>query len=188
MLLERNHSVTAFTHGTVNLQTNPRLTIISGDIHNKSDIKAALAHADLIISTLGSWGTKKKDTLTAGMKNIIPAMEKLSIKRIVSLTGAGVLLPGDSASWYDYLNPLLLKIIAPRILADGERHIELLVSSQLEWTVLRSPVMKDGAIAGYTLRSRPPLPWKRVARNDVATALVDLAESGSYVRSAPFIQ
>lgn len=188
LLLKKGYSVTAFTHGAVHLPQHPRLKIQSGDIYNKNDVASALSGADLVVSTLGSWGTKNKDILTVGMKNIIPAMERVSSKRIISLTGSGVLLPEDHATWYDYLNPLLLRLVAPKILHDGEKHIELLSKSQLDWTVLRSPIMKDGVATGYVLQKHPPLPWKRIVRDDVAQALVDLIDSQDHSRTAPFIQ
>jgi len=186
-LLAKGHTVTALTHGRSNLPQHQNLMVISGDIYNMADVEKMLTHADIVISTLGSWGTKRKDILTAGMKNIIPAMNKLSIQRIVSLTGSGVLLPGDQLRWYDYLNPLLLELVAPKILADGKNHIDLLTASQLDWTVIRSPVMTNGTARSYTFETSPPLPWKRIPRDTIADAIVDLAESGSHLQSAPFI-
>jgi len=188
LLLERGHFVTAFVHGGSHLPSSDRLKVVQGDIYNAADVAKALTGADLVMSTLGSWGTKNKDILTAGMKNIVPTMEKASITRLISLTGSGVLLPGDRVSWYDYLNPLLLKLVAPKILQDGEAHIGILSHSGLDWTVLRSPVMKDGPARGYELREKPPLLWKRIARDDVARALVDLISSTAYSKKSPFIQ
>lgn len=186
-LLRRGDHVTACVHGTSNLPSHPNLTIISIDIYDKDTVDQAIAGHDAVMSTLGSWGTKRKDILSTGMKHIIPAMEKHAVRRIVSLTGSGVVLPGDTLSWYDHLNPLLLRVVAPKILMDGSKHIALLEQSSLDWTVVRSPVMKDGPAVGYTLQSTPDLPWRRVTRDDVADAIVELVHTGEYSKASPII-
>ncbi|MGB4762222.1 MAG: NAD(P)H-binding protein [Candidatus Saccharimonas sp.] len=187
LLLEQGHSVVVLTHHSTNLPTHPALKLAQGDIHNRADVEAVLADADIVVSTLGSWGTKEKDILTAAMGNIVPAMQAHGITRIISLTGAGVLLPGDHAAWYDHLNVALLGIVAPKILHDGETHINILAASQLDWTVLRSPVMTNRLASGYALQSCPPLPWQTVSRDNVAQALVDLIDSAEYTQEAPFV-
>lgn len=187
LLLNEDHHVTAFVYGSLNLKEHERLTIINGDVKNSEDVAKALTDADAVISTLGSWGTESKDILSSGMKVIIPAMEKAHIKRIISLTGSGVLLRSDTVAWYDRLNPALLNLIAPKILTDGEKHIQELSKSNLDWIVVRSPVMKDSERDTYTLSSTPPLPWKRMSRNGVARAIVDLVTNDQYLKQSPFI-
>ncbi len=188
LLLEQGHTVTALTHHTTSLPTHPDLKVVQGDIHNPADVETVLTGADVVVSTLGSWGTKEKDILTAAMRNIVPVMEVRGIKRIVSLTGAGVILPADQVAWYDRLNVALLGAIAPKILHDGENHAKILTGSQLDWTILRSPVMTDHAASSYILRLRPPLPWATVSREHVAQAIVGLIDSKEYYRAAPFIR
>lgn len=187
LLLEKGYSVTALTHRSTNLPTHAALKAVRGDIHNRADVEATLVGADLVISTLGSWGTKQKDILTAAMSNIVPVMESQGITRVISLTGAGVLLPSDAVAWYDRLNVAMLAVIAPKILHDGENHLEILAASQLDWTVLRSPVMTNRTAHGYSLQSRPPFPWQTVSRDNVAQALVDLIDSKEYTQAALFI-
>ena len=186
-LLKDDHQVTAFVHGESHLSEHDHLKVLTGDVRSASDVSQALQDVDIVISTLGSWGTKSKDILSTGMQVIIPAMEKAGIQRIVSLTGSGVLLPTDSVAWYDRLNPLLLRIVAPKILIDGEKHIQELSKSDLDWTVVRSPVMKNSSSDAYTLSNTPALPWKRASRGSVAHAIVDLALSNDQVKQAPFL-
>lgn len=187
LLLDQGHTVTALTHRSMNLPAHPALKVVQGDVHNQADVEAALVGADLVISTLGSWGTKQKDILTAAMSNIVPIMESQGITRVVSLTGAGVLLPSDAVAWYDRLNVAMLALVAPKIVHDGENHLKILAASQLDWTVLRSPVMTNQLSHGYKLQSQSPLPWATVPREQVAQAIVDVIESKNYSQSAPFV-
>ncbi|MGB4768460.1 MAG: NAD(P)H-binding protein [Candidatus Saccharimonas sp.] len=187
LLLAQGHSVVALTHRSTNLPTHAALKVVRGDIHNRADVEAMLVGADLVISTLGSWGTKQKDILTAAMSNIVPIMESQGITRVISLTGAGVLLSSDAVAWYDRLNVAMLALVAPKILHDGENHLKILTASQLDWTVLRSPVMTNRTAHCYRLQSRPPLPWQTVSRDNVAQAIVNLIDSTEYAQIAPFI-
>lgn len=186
-LLEKDHTVTAFVHKNASLADNPNLLIVSGDVTNSDDVTNAIEGTDAVISTLGSWGTKSQDILTSGMKRIIPAMKHHNVSRIISLTGSGVILSNDNVKWYDHLNPLLLRIVAPKILIDGKQHIELLAATNLTWTVVRSPVMKNAKNEFYSLSTTPPAPWKRASRESVAAAMVDQLSDTAFIRQTPFI-
>jgi putative NADH-flavin reductase len=63
-------------------ENNPNLEIAKGDIYNTTYINSAMEGVDAVVSALGSWGTPKKDILTAGMRNIIPAMQKNKVKEL----------------------------------------------------------------------------------------------------------
>ena len=57
-LLNDGHNVKAFVHGTSQLPEHELLTTITGDVRNADDVESALSGVDVVISTLGSWGTK----------------------------------------------------------------------------------------------------------------------------------
>ena len=40
----------------------------------------------------------------------------------------------------------------------------------------------------YVLSEKSPLPWATIVRDDVATALVELAENNQWDKKAPFIR
>ena len=81
----------------------------------------------------------------------------------------------------------MLGFIAPKILEDGEKHMELLRQSTTEWTTLRSPVMVDDGPDSYELRYSLAKPWNTIPRDAVAEAMVWLVETNQYVRREPII-
>lgn len=186
-LLNDGHAVTAFIHGPSRLPEHENLQLVQGDIHKSEDVVKAVMGSEAVVSALGSWGTKSKDILTAGMQNIIPVMEAAGITRIVSLTGAGAEDNTDKPTAFDKATHALMNMAAPQILRDGEAHIELLRSSSLDWTVLRSPIMQEGSKSGYELVTTPPTPWATIKRDDVVTAMVNLVLGTDLAKSAPFI-
>lgn len=187
-LLADGHTVRAFIHHHSGLTPHKKLKLIKGDIHLLNDVERAINGSDAVISALGSWGTKTKDIVASGTANIIPAMEKHGVKRIVTLTGAGAQDIFDQPGLIDKISRPLLFLVAGKILRDGERHIALLRASQLDWTVVRSPAMLENGKSRYKLSNKAPFPWETIVRRDVALAMAGLATSNSKYRSAPFIK
>jgi putative NADH-flavin reductase len=187
LLLQAGHDVVAFTHGKNLLPKTNRLTVIQGDVKQKADITHALQGCDAVISTLGSWGTPTKDILSKGMEQLIPAMQEQGVNRIVSLTGSAAMVPSDNWSVAGKLARFFLHLIAPKILDDGEQHIALLMASNLEWTVVRSPVMNNWGVAAYTLTNKLPGALETINRAAVAEAMVDQLSDQTHLRQAPHI-
>lgn len=183
-LLARGHEIRAFVHKTP-LENKEGLTICRGDIRNQEDVLGTVTGADAVVSTLSSWHAKEKNVLSTAMSRIIPAMDTALVKRIVTLTGDLALAPSDSPSLFRWFTHSLLNFGAPKVLRDAEDHITLLANSELDWTVVRSPVMTKKTVNTYLLRTtRASLTIPRLA---VATALTDLVESDEWNKSAPFI-
>lgn len=186
--LARGHEVVAFTHSK-DLSPAAGLRVVKGDIYDAESATGAIKGSDAVISALGSWGTPKKDVLSAAIANIIPAMEKAGIKRIVSLTGSGANAPDDKFDPINAVGHMAFGLVASKVLHDSEKHIEMLAESSLDWTVLRSPPMNSrGNPRTYSVGQKRPLPIVTINRRAVAKCLVDLVESTRYARQAPFIK
>lgn len=186
-LLADNHSVKAIVHRNNPFATHANLEVISADIYKPDQYITAIKGCDAVVSTLGSWGTPQKDILATGMQHIIPAMQQYGVSRIVSLTGADARATSDTMSWAHYVGRGLLLIFAKKILLDGEKHLELLEESELEWTVVRSPIMRQKGKSNFNLTAKRPYPWQTIRRQNVANAIVMLAIPTSYSQQAPFV-
>lgn len=188
MALQKGLHVVAFSHGKSLFTPSDNLRIVQGDVYNAADVSSALSGSDVVVSTLGSWGTPKKDILTKGMQNIIPSMQHSNIKRIISLTGADAYVKGDANNIFQKIVHACINLAAKKILQDGEQHIQLLKNSDLDWTVLRSPVMNTrGDYKKYALISKKTLPWQTIHRKSVAKSLIDQINDTSHIHSSPFI-
>ena len=186
-LLARGHEVRAFVHGEITNE-HPKITVVKGDIYDTQAVTAALDGMDIVMSTLGSWGTEKKNILTTAMQAIIPAIVANNQQRIVSLTGTAAHLPHERSGPLAKIDRLLLARIDKQILADGEEHLKLLSESNLDWTVLRSPIMNsEGDATAYKLNNKFTLPFANIHRKSVALALVDMAEQNTWSKAAPCI-
>ena len=95
--------------------------------------------------------------------------------------------PGDHLNIVDRINHALLKLAAGKIVKDSEEHINVLSGSNLDWTVIRSPIMSNNQNSIYRLDLRPPSPLATIPRRAVAKALVDQLDSYLYLKSSPHI-
>jgi putative NADH-flavin reductase len=185
--LERGHHVRAFVHSHNPFQDVNGVTVIQGDISDVKAVRSALQGSEAVISALGSWGTRDKNILTLGMQKIIPKMERLGIERLITLTGSGAFWSQDKPNLLDRIGHASLRLIAPKILADGEKHLALLEASSLRWTCIRSPVMTNRGPVKYRLDLKLLSPLATVSRAAVVQCLLDLAEGRDFERQAPVI-
>jgi putative NADH-flavin reductase len=187
LLLEQGHTVVAFVHSHDPFAFDSKLKVRHGDIRDPRAVEDALKGSQAVISTLGSWGKGPKDVLTAAMGVVIPEMKTAKIKRIISLTGADALLPKERPRGVHKVFHALLGVGAAKILHDGERHMAMLAGSKLQWTVLRSPIMRSFGSHKFRLTTYPLSPLATVHRQAVAEVLVKLLDRPKTIGKAPFI-
>ena len=186
--LRRGHSVRAFVHNHSDIADDSNLSIFKGDIYDADSCRNAMKGCDAVVSTLGSWGTPKKDVVSTAVENIIPIMQSMKINKIVTLTGADSEASNDKQGLLHKLSRPLLATIAGKILADGERHIKLLENSNLKWSIVRAPIMSNyGQASSFRLTEDRPMPWQTINRKSVAIAMVDLLETTESELRAPYI-
>jgi putative NADH-flavin reductase len=188
LALKRGYTVVAFVHHRELFVPNNRLIIVKGDIHDPAAVAKAIKGSDAVISCLGSWHTKTRDIVSSAARELIPAMKKQGIKRIVTLTGSG-------AAWHNKPvgsgHKLFLKVLSPlpvgKVFIDGEQHIELLAASKLDWTTIRSPAMVNWGGDSYVLHDGSAKLFDTISRQAVATCLLDQIDSTEHIYEAPII-
>ncbi len=187
LLVHQGHMVFAVVHHNDPFQGTPNLFVKQMDVHDAGAVAAVLEESDAVISTLGSWGTKTGDVLSSAMESIIPAMKKHGVRRIVTLTGAVAFLPGEKPTLNQRLVQNVLKKADKRVIEDGEKHIQLLQASELDWTVLRSPVMMTLGKPTYQLADKLSGATASIHRQAVAQAMVDQIGDNTWLQQAPTI-
>lgn len=185
--LRRGHTVIAVIHQSNPFSEQEDVQVVHGDIRDSASLTQALQGSQAVISCLGSWGSKKKDVVSAGTDAIVKGMEHAGVKRIITVTGAGAHWEGDDPGLSEDLSHSILSLVADQILVDGEKHLATLAGSTLDWTCIRSPVMTKATHTDYALRDTFLPPWAMVPRAAVARCMVDQLEQKDYIHQAPFI-
>lgn len=187
--LQGGHQVTAFvrTPAAFTLQ-HPNLTVVQGDSMDAAAVEKAVAGQDAVISALGPTRPPVPGMMETSAKNIVTAMKKHGVRRLISTTGAGVRQPEDQPKFADHVIGFLLNLLAKNVVLDSAANVKVIQNSDLNWTVVRYPRLMDGertgkARAGYVGKDSST----QLSRADAADfVLKELAEN-KWLRKLPLV-
>jgi putative NADH-flavin reductase len=87
--LEAGHDVTAFVRNPDKMTArSPKLRLVQGDVMDPYIVEKAVAGQEAVISALGPTRPPVADMMKTAAQNIVAAMHKAGIRRLVSTTGA----------------------------------------------------------------------------------------------------
>lgn len=143
--LEAGHTVTAFVRSPEKFGVaHANLTVFKGDALDATAVENAIAGQEAVISALGPTRPPVPRMMETSAKNIVAGMRKHGVRRLVSTTGAGVRQPEDKPKFIDHLIGFLLNLLAKDVVLDSAENVKVIQASDLEWTVVRYPRLKDG--------------------------------------------
>ncbi|MGB5701820.1 MAG: NAD(P)-binding oxidoreductase [Polyangiales bacterium] len=190
-LLERGHRVTAFSrHAEALEQSSERLRLLNGDATKPDDVDRAVEGHDAVIITLGItenplrvrfFGAARtpNDVRSAGTRNVIAAMRRHGVRRLVVQSSYGVGETRDNLRWVERLFfSLLLK---PQI-ADTEVQELEVRESGVDWVLAQPVHLTDDECAEMPFASADGQvqEWK-ISRQEVAQFLAMAAQTPGYV-------
>jgi putative NADH-flavin reductase len=165
-----------------------RLVVIQGDVKNAADVEQTIRGADAVLSALGPTSNEPTFEVSQGMENIKTAMRNQNITRLIISAGAGVGDPNDEPKLVNHLINFLLKLMAKNVLADMKKVVKMVRASDLDWTVVRLPMLTDdpktGQVkVGYVGKGMGP----RITRADAADFMLSQVEDKTYLHKSPAI-
>jgi putative NADH-flavin reductase len=187
--LEAGHRVTAFVRSPSKLDIeHPNLSVFQGDVIGAEKVEQAIAGQEAVISTLGPTRPPVPNMMETAAKNIIAAMKKHGIERLISTTGAGVRDPQDQPKLFDRLMKVLLTLMARDVLRDSEANVNAIRASDLDWTIVRFPRLMDGEHTGkYRVGYIGKDSGSQISRADGADFILAELEKGEYLNKAPIV-
>lgn len=183
----KGHNVIAFIYDSRNaVNFDKKVKIICGNVLDYYAVVKAVENADAVISVVGHIKGSDPRMQTKGIANIIKAMKKSLVPRLISLTGTGVRVEGDKPSFIDLILNTVIEFIDPERIKDGIEHAEEIKKSDLDWTVLRVLKLTDKVSdkVDYKLTEHGPVELT-TSRNKVANIMVDLATSDKFINKMP---
>lgn len=183
----RGLPVRAFARSAATLEPAEHVEPMAGDARSEEDVAAALKGVRAVIYCLGVkerlgmlW---QEETLFSDTTRIlIPAMAAAEVERLVVVTGFGA---GRSRSAMSSLESFGHKMVLGRVYADKDRQEEMIVASDLDWTIARPVILRNNAKSNRFQVLREPSQWRNglVSRADVAAYCVDAVEQGLDIRA-----
>jgi len=117
--------------------TDPKLTLIGGDVTNPSDVEKVF-ETEPIDGVIVALGGKTKDVgetmLTDGTANVIASMKKRDIKRLSVVTSIGA---GDSENQAPFFFKILMMTAMKKIFTDKNNQEEIVKNSGLDYCIVR---------------------------------------------------
>ncbi|MBO0693855.1 MAG: NAD(P)H-binding protein, partial [Acidimicrobiaceae bacterium] len=94
--LEHGHEVQALVRdpGRLPVTATP-VTVVTGDVHDQEAVDAVVAGSDAVLSALGGTNRSAPHLLGGGTANVLDAMNRLAVSRIVVVQGFQLPFPGD---------------------------------------------------------------------------------------------
>lgn len=163
----------------------PDVEVAQGDVLNEESLVKATAGVDAVVSVLGSPLQRKPVTLLSnGTQNLIRAMKRNSVSRLLCITGMGA---GDSRGHGGFLyDHVILPLLLGQIYLDKDRQEQLVRDSGLDWTLIRPAFLTNGAQTGqYRCISQFEKHDRmgKISRADVAHFVVDELQQNRYVKA-----
>jgi putative NADH-flavin reductase len=187
--LSQGHSVTAFARTPSKLSvSHPQLHIIQGDVLKPESVEIAVKGQDVVVSVLGLKHGGPSTTLVDGTENIIRAMKKHGVERVLCVLTAGFLdeqvdsLIGKLLLWFYRLN-------AKAYLTPARLQYQSLQQSGLKWTAIRAVLLNEGVSKGRYRVAEVNIPRAgyQINTGDMAEFILKQLSSEEFIGRAPVI-
>ncbi len=185
--LHHGHHVTACTRSATKFDRDrERLRVVEGDVLDQATVDRAVKGRDAVICALGTPPLNNREVRANGTQNIIEAMNKAGVKRLVCLSAFGV---GESRPMLPFLyRYLVIPTMLRRVFADHERQEGLVKQSDLDWILVRPGSFSAGAHTGiyrhgFTASDKPAA--LKISHADVADFMLKQLADNHYVGRAP---
>jgi putative NADH-flavin reductase len=182
--LGHGHDVRALVRSTaLEVDADPRLEIVKGDVLDFDTVNAAMADVDAVAFAVGSGGGGKVTVYSEGIANVLHAMAANDVIQLAAVSAAGVFARKDKNMALSF-RALIATVLKP-VYDDMERMEQRIAASGVSWTIVRPVGLTDDPQTGdYRISLDGSLLKKatRIPRADVAALTLKALETGAYDR------
>ena len=187
--LAAGHSVRAFTrHPEAFPLHDESLQVIGGDALDLKSVDKAVAGQDAVLSALGGVFSRKPVTVQSiGTANVLEAMRHHGVRRLVCVSSSaisGVDDPNEGFFFRKIMQPLVVGVVGKGTYTDQRAMEALVVSSDLEWTIIRpSGLFRSAAVTGYKV-AEEHISGRFTSRADLADFMLQQLTDDTYLYKA----
>ena len=185
-ILKEGHAVTAFARRPEKLAIeHPSLTLYAGDAYDPASVSDAVGGHDAVVVALGSGMSRSSTIRSQGTLNVIQAMQKHGIRRLICQSTLGA---HESRSNLNFLwKRIMFGLLLRPVLKDHELQESLVRASGLDWTIVRPSAFTDGPAAHSFKENFSPAEQRlalKISRADVADFLRRQLSEATYLHRA----
>jgi uncharacterized protein YbjT (DUF2867 family) len=186
-LLRGGHDVTAFVRNPASLSVqHARLEIVQGEARDAASLDLAVKGHDAVACAFGPVFFKEPDIHEVFMRNLVAAITKHNVKRLVNVSGRGV---GDSLASMPFpFRTVIAPVLLRSYLADKARGETHLFESSIEYVNVRPGRLLNVPARGGVKASLDGEGLKpEMSREDLALFMIAQLQSAEWVRKSPII-
>jgi len=187
--LSAGHEVTAFVRDPAKLNVqHDCLRMVQGDVTDAAAVERAVNGAQAIVSVLNTRRETKGRPITQGTRNILVAMEKYDVRRLVFSAAPSARDPQDAPDLRFKLMIGLVRLLARAGYEDMVGAVQAVRASDVDWTIVRLPFPTDDPQTGHVnVGYLNKASGTRISRADAAAFMLEEVQEGRYLRKAPVI-
>ncbi|RVT98046.1 NAD-dependent epimerase/dehydratase family protein [Mucilaginibacter limnophilus] len=187
-LLTKRYHLKLLVHQSASKYANHALVqIIKGDVRNPETLRQLFTGCNAVVSMLGQPKNETDPVFAKAAENIIAVMDELHINRYIAVTGLSIDVPGDNKSEYNRQLSQWVKANYPAIFESKQKEYELLAASNLNWTLLRVPVIRETDEQGEIAVHLYDCPGMSISAADLGNFIKKEFEGNVYLKQAPFV-
>ena len=147
--LQNGHYVTAVVRNPDKFTLrHDHLKIIRGDVFQPKTYESDMRGHDAVVSCLGIQQTAPTTVYSDGVDNIMMAMEKENVNRIICLSAIAVVVPPKGSFLMKFMTRNILQRLYNHLYTDMLVMEKKLRASDLNWTIIRPPWLRDTRATG----------------------------------------
>ncbi|KFF01217.1 epimerase [Chryseobacterium formosense] len=186
-LLEKKYSIKLLIRNPENFQLqNPLIEVVQGDARDYHSVLKLLENCNVLLSTLGQ-PKGERTIFSDATKNVVSAMNYQKIKRYIVTTGLSVNTPFDNKNETVKMATDWMYQNYPETTVDKQKEYELLTQSNLDWTLVRLPLINLTDDSFKTETSLEDCRGKNISATDLGEFLVSQIDDEAFIKKSPFL-
>jgi putative NADH-flavin reductase len=183
--LEAGHEVTVLVRGEgAWASAHPRLRVVIGGLNQQDIVDRVVRGQEAVLSALGPSSRGPVTVCADGIRSILVAMGAEGVRRLIVVSAHGAAESHDRSLYVRVLWTLLANKMRDKDVMEA-----LIRKSNVDWTIVRPPALKDGRRTG-AYRTGVDLRiglTSQISRSDLADFMLQEARQGCFVHQAPRI-
>ncbi|MNI74315.1 hypothetical protein D3C81_1611290 [compost metagenome] len=114
-------------------------------------------------------------------------MNEFEISRYIGVTGASLNIEGDNKKLINRIGAKIFEIFFSKMMIDKKKELNILINSDIEWTLVRLPFVIEGSETGRIKENLTDMEGTRISNADIAKFLITQISDKKYIRKSPFI-
>ena len=188
--LAAGHIVTAVARNVSNISLkHERLRVVQGDVLVADSLATMIADHDAVVFTVGATHRGPTSLFSVGITNTLAAMQDVGVRRLIIVSASGITPVPLSLGVIWLYNTIVGPMIFGNLYADMRRMETIILSSNVDWTIIRPARLLNAEPRGAFRLSidNPQRGMLAIARADLAAFMLTCLDEETYIQQSVVI-